>query len=201
MSHFGKETTMYCRRGINSILTLFLFLAGGAISAAPPSKPIETFTAFAVGLGTGKAGTIKIDIYRWSTDEEREALLNTLVEFGPDKLLDALEKIRPPVGTIRTPTSLAYDLYYARNNPMPDAGRHVVLATNRRVAFREVVNNTRSMRYQFTLIEIHLDKNGKGEGKLVPAAEVSWDKAAKRIEIENYSALPVDLTTVTSGKP
>ena len=189
---------MHDRRRIHSILALILFLAGGAMSAAP--KPIESFRAFAVALGTGKAGVIDIDIYRWSTDEEREALLTTLVEFGPDKLLDALEKIRPPVGYIRTPTSLGYDLYYARSNPAPDGGRRIVLATNRRVSFREAANNTRSMQYQFTLIEIHLDKDGKGEGKLVPAAKVSWDKAAKRIEIENYNALPVDLTTVTTVK-
>ena len=192
---------MHGRRKLNSILTLLLFLAGGAISAAPSQKPIESFTAFAVALGTGKAGVIHIDIFRWSTDEEREALLTTLVEFGPDKLLSALEKIRPPVGTIRTSTSLAYDLYYARDNPMADGGRHIVLGTNRRVSFREAANNTRSMQYQFTLVEIHLDKNGKGEGKLVPAAKVSWDKATKKIEIENYNALPVDLTTVTAVKP
>ncbi len=189
---------MHDRRRIQSILALILFLAGGAMIAAP--KPIESFRAFAVALGTGKAGVIDIDIYRWSTDEEREALLTTLVEFGPDKLLDALEKIRPPVGYIRTPTSLGYDLYYARDNPASDGGRRIVLATNRRVSFREAANNTRSMQYQFTLIEIHLDKDGKGEGKLVPAAKVSWDKAAKRIEIENYNALPVDLTTVTTVK-
>ena len=189
---------MFTRSRIRSILTLSLFLAGGAMTAAP--KPIESFRAFAVGLGTGKAGIIDIDIYRWSTDEEREALLTTLVEFGPDKLLDALEKIRPPVGYIRTPTSLSYDLYYARDNPAPDGGRRIVLATNRRVSFREAANNTRSMQYQFTLIEIHLDKDGKGEGKLVPAAKVSWDKETKRIEIENYNALPVDLTTVTTVK-
>ena len=106
----------------------------------------------------------------------------------------------PTVGYIRTPTSLGYDLYYARDNPAPDGGRRIVLATNRRVSFREASNNTRSMQYQFTLIEIHLDKNGKGEGKLVPAAKVSWDRAAMRIEVENYNALPVDLTTVTTVK-
>jgi hypothetical protein len=192
---------MHGRTRTNSVLTLLLFLAGGAISAAPPSKPIESFTAFAVALGTGKAAVIHIDIYRWSTDEEREALLTTLIEFGPDKLLDALEKIRPPVGTIRTSTSLAYDLYYARNNVMPDGSRHVVFATNRRVSFREAANQTRSMQYQFTLGEIHLDANGKGEGKLVPAAKIHWDKATKTIEVENYNALPVDLTTVTAAKP
>ncbi len=102
---------------------------------------------------------------------------------------------------MRTPTSIGYDLYYARNHPQPDGGRKVVLATNRPVSFREVSNDTRSMQYQFTLIELHLDKNGKGEGKLVPAAKVSWDTKAKKIEIENYNALPVDLVNVTAKTP
>jgi hypothetical protein len=180
-----------------------LLLASAAPLAlkAEQSKPIETFTCFAVALGTGKANVIDITINRWSTDGERETLLTTLQEFGQDKLLAALEKIRPPVGYMRTPTSIGYDLYYARNHPQADGGRRVVLATNRRVSFREVTNDTRSMQYQFTLIELHLDKNGKGEGKLVPAAKVSWDTKAKKIEIENYNALPVDLVNVTAKTP
>jgi len=56
------------------------------------------------------------------------------------------------------------------------------------------------MQYQFTLIELHIDKNGKGEGKLVPAAKVSWDTKAKKIEIDNYNALPVDLINVTAKR-
>jgi hypothetical protein len=192
---------MRSRKIIAPTLAALLFIGGSAFSTARAPKPIETFSAFAAALGTGKTAVIHIDIFRWSTDEEREALLTTLVEFGPDKLLDALQKIRPPVGTIRTSTSLAYDLYYARNNPAPDGGRHVVLATNRRVNFREAATNARSMQYQFTLVEIHLDKSGKGEGKLVPAAKVSWDKASKKIEIENYNVLPVDLLNVTAKTP
>jgi hypothetical protein len=58
---------MHDRRRIHSILALILFFAGAALTAAP--KPIESFRAFAVALGTGKAGIIDIDIYRWSTDE------------------------------------------------------------------------------------------------------------------------------------
>lgn len=183
------------------ILTAFLFLAGAAATTARDEKPIETFTAFAAALGTGQTAIVRIDIFRWSTDEERERLLTTLQEFGPDKLVDALEKIRPPVGTIRTASSLAYDLYYARNNPSPDGGRRVVLATNRPVTFRELRDSSRRLQYQLTLIEMHIDKDGKGEGKLVPAAKVSWDREAKKIEIENYNALPVDLLDVTAKKP
>jgi len=92
-------------------------------------------------------------IYRWSTDEERERLLTTLQEFGPDKLLDALEKVRPPVGAIRTATSLSCDLYYARNNPSPDGGRRVILATNRPVSFREL-RNTPAVFITSSLFEI-----------------------------------------------
>ena len=90
-------------------------------------------TAYAVSLGTGKSSTIQIAIDRWSTDEEREMLLTTLQEFGRDKLVETLQKIKPPVGYIRTPSSLRYDLYYARNHQAPDGSRRVVLATNRRV--------------------------------------------------------------------
>jgi hypothetical protein len=176
-----------------------LLLAAATLGGA--EKPIETFTAFATSLGTGKAGIIDIAIYRWSTDEEREMLLTTLQEFGRDKLLDALEKIRPPVGYIRTPTSLGYDLFYARSTPTADGGRRVVMATNRPVSFREATSGARSLQYQFTLIEMHLNKDGKGEGKIVPAARVSWDSKDKRIEIENYNALPVDLTNIQAKKP
>jgi hypothetical protein len=192
---------MHRRRAAAPILAAFLVLAGTGLLPAEKTKPIETFTAFAASLGTGRAGRVDITINRWSTDEERERLLTTLQEFGPDKLLDALMKIRPPVGYMRTPNSLGYDLFYARNNPNPDGSRKVVLATNRRVAFREAANNTRSMQYQFTLIEIHLDKGGKGDGKMVPAAKVTWDKDAKKLEIENYQALPVDLLQVTAKTP
>jgi hypothetical protein len=186
---------------IVSIVGAGLMILAADRALAQKAKPVERFTAFAASLGTGAAGIVDITVNRWSTDEEREMLLTTLQEFGTDKLLDALQKIRPPIGYMRTPNSLGYDLFYARNNPAPDGGRRVVLATNRPVSFREAANNTRSMQYQFTLVEIHLDTNGKGEGKMVPAARVSWDKTAKKLEIENYNALPVDLLSVTAKTP
>ena len=176
-----------------------LFMAGVLISE--DEKPIETFTCFAANMQRGNASVIDIAIYRWSTDQEREMLLTTLQEKGRDALIDALMKIRPRVGYMRTPNSIGYDLFYARNNPQPDGGRHIVIATNRRVAFNEARNNTRSMQYQLTAIEIHLDKDGKGEGKMQPAAKISWDAKDKKIELENYNALPIDLVNVTAKTP
>ena len=59
----------------------------------------------------------------------------------------------------------------------------------------------RVMQYQLTAIEIHLDKDGKGEGKMQPAAKISWDAKEKKIELENYNALPIDLVNVKSKTP
>lgn len=183
-----------------AVLAAAQLALSGSLPAAEP-KPIETFKAFAASLGTGQSSVLTITINRWSTDEEREMLLTTLQEFGRDKMIDALQKIRPPVGWMRLPNAIGYDLYYARNHPNPDGSRRVVIATNRLVNFREAAGNTRSMQYQLTLIEIHIDKDGKGEGKMVPAAKVSWDKKEKKIEVENYNALPVDLLSVQATKP
>ena len=192
-------------------LALALAIGLGFAAAAPAQekeenkkekpKTIETFTCFGAQMERGRAGVIEFSIYRWSTDEEREKLLTTLQEFGRDRLIDELMKIRPVVGYMRTPNSIGYDLYYARNNVQPDGSRHVVLATNRRVAMAEARSQTRSMQYQLTVIELHLNKDGKGEGKMVPAAKISWDTKKKAIEIENYRALPIDLIDVKAKTP
>ena len=183
------------------VLVTLAVVAAVTMGAEAERKPIETFTCFAAQMERGAAGVIDINIFRWSTDEEREKLLTTLQEFGRDKLIDQLMKIRPVVGYMRTPNSIGYDLYYARNNVQPDGSRHVVMATNRRVAMAEARSQTRSMQYQLTVIELRLDKSGKGEGKMVPAAKISWDTKKKAIEIENYRALPVDLVNVTAKTP
>ena len=187
--------------GILGSVSIVASLAVGLAAAAEKSKPIERLRAFAASLGTGRSAVVEIIINRWSTDEERDHLLTTLQEFGPDRLLDELQKIRPPVGHISTTGRLGWDLFYARDIPNPDGSRRVTFATNRRVAFGEAASNTRSMQYQFTLGELHLDAKGKGEGKLVPMARVSWNKDQKKLEIENYNALPVDLLSVTAEKP
>jgi hypothetical protein len=192
---------MFRRFGSSPVVLALLLLAPAPAGRAQTSRPIEKFQAFAAALGTGRSAVVDIAINRWSTDEEREMLLSTVQEFGSNRLADALQKIRPPVGYIRTSGSIAYDLYYARNHANPDGSRRIVLATNRWVTFREAANNTRSMQYQVTVIELHINADGKGEGKLVPAAKVKWDRAAHRIEIENYSALPVDLLEVHAVQP
>jgi hypothetical protein len=143
---------------------------------------------------------VDIGITRWSTEAERDSLLATLKEKGGTALLDALTK-QPEAGFIRMPNTLGWTLYYARKTDLPDGGQRIVIATNRPLRFGEVQRQTRSVNYDFMLIEIHMPKGGgKGEGKLAPAAKVTWDKETNQVDIENYQAMPVQLKNVEEVK-
>jgi hypothetical protein len=183
-----------------AILGAVLCLAAAA-PAQDRQSPIESYTCFGAQMERGQTIVLDINVFRWSSPEERQKLLTTLQEFGRDKLIDELMKIRPVVGFMKTPTSVGYDLYYSRKTPTPDGGQQIVLATNRRVNIREAATAQRSMQYQLTVIELQIDKDGKGEGKMVPAAKISWDTKKQAIEIENYRALPIDLVNCKAKTP
>ena len=155
------------------------------------------YTATATNIDPTVALTatlVDISITRWSTDAERERLRGILVEHGQDKLLKALQDL-PRVGTIKTPNSLAYSLQYAQRIPAEDGGERIVLVTDRDISFWEAVNQTRTLEYPFTVIELRLDSRGRGEGKMTVATKLSVDRDGQ-IVLENYSSQPVRLGSV-----
>jgi hypothetical protein len=185
-----------------------LVVAAAAIAAAfvlPVSaqNEKESFTGFAINMNSGpKTGVVDFTIERWSTDAEREQLLSIIAENPKDPtqpLLRALQKM-PKVGRIRTPQSLAWDLHYARQFPDEDGGgRRIVLATDRPIGFAEARNSGRSMDYPFTIIEIHLDKNDKGEGKILAGTKIYVDKN-KNLVLENWGQQPVRFNEIHKQK-
>ena len=188
---------------MNRKLISGLLLASAAFVAVPLSgadKPIVEYRAFAVNMTGGprtSAGVVQIGISRWSTDEQREALLTTLKEKGSGALLDALMK-QPESGFIKMPNTLGWTLFYTRQTTLPDGSRRIVLATDRKLTFGEVSRQTRSSQYDFTLVEIHFPPDGKkGEGKLAAAAKVTFDKETQQIAIENYGTMPVELKDIS----
>lgn len=197
-------TGSLCVRGATALLAGVLTMGAGLNGAAAKQTTGEgeRFTALAVSLGTpgrSGAGTVEIQVDRWSTDEEREKLLTVLVEQGQDKLLSALQKL-PRVGFIRTPNSLGYDLHFARKQPLPEGAERIVIATDRRIGFWEAANRPRSIDYPFTLIEMRIGRNGEGEGKLSLATKITTENDGKTIVLENYQSQPVMLNSVKREK-
>jgi hypothetical protein len=184
-------------------LGLLLLAIGGSRgqpTASAADKAVLRLTALAVnmsGIGPATAGVLDIAVERWSTDEERDRLRATLMQKGSSALLSDLQKIRPRAGYIKSPDSLGWNIYYAREQPTSDGGRRIILATDRPMGFWEIMNRPRSTEYEFTLAEIRLNKDGKGEGKIVTPAKIVWNKEKNAIEITNYGTEPVRLTRVT----
>jgi hypothetical protein len=178
-------------------LLIVVLLAGLVALHSQTLGQKERFTAVAIvnnNLGSG-AGIVQIDITRWSTQSERTELLNVLKKSGAEKLLDALQDMRP-VGTIKTPDSLGYDLRYANQTSLPEGGRRIVLATDRPIGFWEATRRPRTIDYPFTVIQMEIDRNGEGKGTLSYATKII--PQGDTIVLENFATQPVMLTQIKS---
>jgi hypothetical protein len=169
-------------------------LLSGAASAQTSGTP-ERYTATAINTNNASMGTIDITVTRWSTDQQRDKLISTLLQKGADKLLDVLQDM-PAVGHFGAPGNLSWDLRFARTLPLPDGGERVVLVTDRRIGFWEATRQPRSFNYPFTVIELRLKADGEGEGKMSLATKIIHDKKQNMITLENYDLQPVMLTHV-----
>ena len=164
-------------------------------------------SAFAVNMsniGTGASAPVEITVERWSTAEQRQRLIDTMLAKGPDALLKELQKM-PSTGRFRVPgvtgrdplqLGLGWDLRYAWQEPAPEGGRRIVIATDRFISFAEAVQRPRVSDYPFTLFEIQVDKNGEGMGKVSFATKINFDKDKNVIVLENFTSEPVRLNNV-----
>ena len=169
------------------------------IPAAQTMGVPEDFTASAVDMNSGGTGRIEISVTRWSTPAERETLLAALFKQGSGELLEKLRDMRP-VGRIYSSETIGYELRFAEQQPLPDGGRKVVLATDRPMSFREIFNQTRSADYPFTWIQLNMRPDGTGQGELAIRARVFGDRPNRPIEVETFEIQPIKLQQVTSRK-
>jgi hypothetical protein len=163
---------------------------------------VERFTATAVNVSSpglrSAAVTIEIAIDRWSTDAERDRLIETLKVKGPNALLDLLRSL-PSVGHISTSTSTGSSLRFAQSRQTEDGGRQIIIATERPMSFsNQQKRGRRAADYPFSVVDIRFDSSGSGVGKLAYASKLAHNRKTGTIEIENYASEPVRLTDVRS---
>lgn len=176
-----------------------------------PSLPLR-LSAFAVNMSTVQAGrntaVMDIRITRWSTAADREKLIKTAVDKGQDALLRELQRM-PNHGKISIPgwqgpdphqARLGWTLHYAFATPGEDGGLRIGIATDRYIGMWEARNSPRTIDYPFSLIEIRLDRGGKGVGKMAVATKIEFDKKKNQLVLENYASEPVRLNEVKIEK-
>ena len=193
-----------------------VFAAHAPIAAPQAADGVPTLplrlTAFAVNMSTvqrpGGPMVMDIRLKRWSTPAERETLIATAVEKGPDALLRALQKM-PDHGRISIPAwtgpdphnaRLGWTLHYAFATTGEDGGLRIGIATDRYVGMWEAREQPRTMDYPFSLIDMRFDRSGKGVGKMAVATKIEFDKKKKQMVVENYASEPVRLNEIKIDK-
>jgi len=189
---------------------MFVLLAGLIpIRAALPDVPFM-MTAFAVNMTNvnvprGNAGVMQLRITGWSPDGTRQRLIQTMMDKGQDALLREMQR-EPSRGRMSFPNwqgsdpqnfRLGWDLRYTAHEPLPEGGDRIVIATDRVMSFWEVRNRPRTFDYPFTLIEIHIPKEGKGEGRAFGATQITFDRRRNQMVLEQYSAGEIRLNEIT----
>jgi hypothetical protein len=175
---YGKPKSTARKFAYGSFLLTALLLTGVTQVSSQGNGKSATIDATAMGTSTqlGHTVSIKVTINRFSTDEDREALVAAFKKGQSQGLVDALSKM-PPVGRIAITGTLGYDLAYIRLVRTP-TGRRIRFATNRLIRFGEAYHNTQSMAYDLTAGEFDLndaDKD-KSSGVLYPASQLIINK-------------------------
>jgi hypothetical protein len=177
-----QAMSRFCRASIVCLLPL---LAGiGTIVEAQ-----ERMTIQATGMGTstqmGKIVNVNIHIEQYSTEEDRNALINAFKKSGQDGMVKVLEDMKPK-GRIRFASGgVGNDIKYIMELPS-EKGRRLRLVTDRTLAFAELYQGTRSRDYTVGAIEVDLTPDGKGTGTVLPACKLTVNKKKQQVEIETY---------------
>lgn len=198
-----------------------IVLAAVSLSAETPPSPASeagmSFTATTANVA-GAPDSIRIDILRWSTDEERDNLMSAWNGKGgrPSAPKGRSNDVRPPtpegalaaalketttVGYLWSSEIAGYALRYAGKVTGPDGQERIILITHKRLgAMNDLwkpLSGGPAPAYDFSVIELRLNAKGVGEGKVSLTGKVAPDSAIKMIALENYEALPVVLSSVT----
>lgn len=189
-------------RSLRSITpaAIFLLTLSSLTGPAAAQAPREEFSATLSNISNvGGVGItpLTIRITRWTPDEDHERMMGVLREKGQDAFLRELTD-QEPVGSIATPTSLKYDFFYARQEPLDEGGRRIFMITDRPMDFYERVNSLRSRDYPFTVIEMRLDKEGRGQGSLSQLVQLRL--LGNFLGIENLATSPMKLADIKKVK-
>ena len=212
--------------GLTAASAVALSVAMGCASAPvsgvqPDGSFREVFEANALSMGTsnppvippGTTASVQINITRWTTAEERDALLTQLKENGQAALVSSLQQQeetgwvvnRSRSMTTSTATRAAMGtsapsqrLRFAWQEDLGAGKRRIVAALDRPIGFAEASGRT-SPRWRdsdITLITLDVDKKGEGEGQLAMGVQMELNPETKKLTIQNFGSEPVRLNNV-----
>jgi hypothetical protein len=180
---------------------MYALMMAAALAMAAPAGSQEKWTE----VYHATAATMSVDVYapslfeleinleRYTTVAERETMQAAYEKNKQEGLMNVLQRA-PRIGMFRVPGNLSWDIKYAFRQRGRDNLNRIYLITDRNVSFAEASSRPRSLDYPFTVIEMRVDDNGMGEGVVMVAAAVGFNR--QDLVIEEYLDRPIRLTKV-----
>ena len=149
---------------------------------------------------TALPGEERLDarIHQWSSDEDRDRVAKVIAENDRTAIAHTFRNAST-AGFIRWPGGLEYTVRYARRTPRPDGGADIVLVADSRMWVWWDAPFKTGLDDPFTVIQIRVDKDGKGTGTLATPSGVRGDKTAGVVAAE-FDSAPAMLTDVKTER-
>jgi len=174
-------------RLLGSALTGCLILLLACFNTSAQTKGRMTIQATAMGTSTqlGRLYNVNIIIEGYSTQDDRQTLINAFNRNGQDGLVRELQDMSAK-GRVRFASGgVGNDVKYIIELPSK-SGRRLRLVTDRWLQWAELYYSPRSKDYDIGVIELDLSPDGKGSGTLLPACKLKLNKKKKELEVETY---------------
>lgn len=193
--------------------------------ALPAASGVMELTGTTANVA-GAPDEFRIEILRWSTDQERAGFQGawdlTAIPADPNggggrgkgkgkggdepeqvapevALARALQQA-PTVGYVWTSEIAGYAVRYAGKVDRPDGSQRVILITQRPLGetntlWAPVAGTPNSLK--FSVIELRLDSNGRGEGKASLTGGLAADAESGIVSLQDYGSAAVVLANVS----
>lgn len=166
----------------------YLVAAAGAALFALPALATGSYSARLVNddprLGR-KVENLKIDVERLSTADE----LAALAAGGA--------KSAPTVGSARLDRTTSRAAIAAVETA-DGGGKKLIVVFEKPLNWFDASRNPSARKYPYGVVELSLDGDGAGEGRLIAGAQVRFDQG--KVAIESAAGEPMRVIQVTNGQ-
>jgi hypothetical protein len=170
---------------VTSILLVTTFV----ISVQAQRGSVFTGTAVIYGSGASTrtiSRSFTLSITGRTSDADAASYLRTLQDGGQDALMRQIGS--KELGRFALSGSVGQPVNAVLVER--DGDETVIRAVFRRwIGFGELRRGLRSVDYPFGYVEIRIDRNGRGDGQIIPAAKVRF-RGGNTIEVEDFGTFP-----------
>lgn len=168
-----------------------------------PTGPVIHVEGTATNLDRIEGETISVDILRWSSDAERERLLEAYSQ-GEQQASDVLRNMESAGYIWRSGSGLGKFVKYAYRGTLPDGREQIVIVSDDDFgewSRKPGLSPQGTMAPPITLFELRLPAKGPGEGRWSPSAKMGAHPNTRTLALGDFASAPVVVKNVTKRMP